>query len=446
MTKLWTKDAQLDAQIEAFTIGDDQVYDMQLAPFDIMGSLAHCKMLSETGLIEKSAYEKIKAALQVLFKEVSAGNFNIEAGVEDIHSQVEIILTQKLGEFGKQLHTARSRNDQVLLDLKLFFRQELLSIKEALEDLFDQLLSLSEKHKGDLMPGYTHTQVAMISSFGLWFGAFAENLCEDMEQLLASFKNVNKNPLGSAAGYGSAFPIKRALVTEYLGFEDLNYNVIHAQMGRGRIELSLSFTISSIAMTLNKMASDCIQFANSNYGFIQLAPSISTGSSIMPHKRNPDVFELIRSKTNQLMTLPSQVNQMCANLTSGYHRDFQDLKPLLFPAIAMLKDCIIIMSKSLTQIKIQEDIIEAPIYDLAFTVEAMHAKVLSGVTYRDAYHQIAEEVKSGSFNYRNKPNHQHEGSIGNLCTSEIMQKMEKIKTQFPMEYIHKKMEQLLSSD
>jgi argininosuccinate lyase len=429
--------------IETFTIGQDKIFDMDLAPFDILGSLAHCKMLAEVNLMEGSEYLAVKNELQELYEKAKDRSLQIDEGVEDIHSQIEILLTQKLGNKGKNIHTARSRNDQVLLDLKLFFRNELLEIKTLTEALFRLLVELSEKHKSVLMPGYTHTQVAMLSSFGLWFGAYAENLCEDMQQLLSSFKNINHNPLGSAAGYGSAFPIYRTLTTEYLGFKDLNYNVIHAQMGRGRAEYFCSLSLSSIAMTLNKLSADLIQFASQNYGFIKLDDAISTGSSIMPHKRNPDVFELIRSKTNQLMSLPGNIMQLCANLTSGYHRDFQDLKVLIFPAFKSIKDCLSMMMLGLDKIEIKSDIMSSSNYKYAYTVEAMQVKVMDGMNYRDAYHDIAQSVKEDNFHYTNTPNHSHEGSINNLCNEEIKQKMKVLIDQFNEEEIREKLETLL---
>jgi argininosuccinate lyase len=432
--KIWQKDKGSLKEVERFTIGRDPEFDLILAPFDVLGSMAHAIMLKEINLLDGQELEKLLSGLREIYFEIEKGEFQIEEGVEDVHSQVEFLLIKRYGEVGKKLHSGRSRNDQVLVDLKLFYRSAIRDLVEASQDLFDLLISLSEKHKNDLMPGYTHTQLAMPSSFGLWFGSFAESLAEDMELLKAAYKLSNKNPLGSAAGYGSSFPLNRTLTTELLGFDDLHHNVINAQNSRGKTERNLAFAIAGLAGTLNKLASDVCIFMNQHFGFISFPDELTTGSSIMPHKKNPDVFELIRAKTNQMQSLPIQVNLLLTNLTTGYHRDLQLLKESIFPGIDSLLDCLDMSVFMLKEIKVKNGILEDPFYKHVFSVEVVNNMVLEGMPFRDAYKKVGIDIEKDDFNPdQSKVSHTHEGSIGNLCTKEIQSKMEKSIEEFDFE-------------
>lgn len=428
--KLWSNTNSTHQKIEAFSIGQDQTLDLQLAKHDVIGSIAHAVMLAEVKLI--SDHEKIKlvAALKDTLEEINAENFSIQENIEDIHSQIELTLTENLGDIGKKIHTARSRNDQVLLDLRLFFRAEITQIVELIKNLFETLQSLSEQHQKVLIPGYTHLQMAMVSSFGLWFGAFAESLIEDLQLLLAVYKNINKNPLGSAAGYGTSLPINRSLTTQLLGFDDLSYNVVHAQMGRGKTELHLSFAMASLGNTIGKLATDICLYMNPGFGYLSLPDNFTTGSSIMPHKKNPDIFELIRGRCNQLNALPSTISMLIANLPSGYHRDFQILKESVFPAIQHLKMVLELTTLGLTNIEVNIHSLDFDKHQLLFTVEAVNDLVVSGVPFREAYHIIAEQVKHNEFKYTKEIQHIHEGSVGNLCNAQIQSKFKNIYDQF----------------
>ncbi|MEM6377596.1 MAG: argininosuccinate lyase [Bacteroidota bacterium] len=443
--KLWQKSYDLNQDIEAFTVGRDREMDLYLAPYDVLGSLAHIKMLTKVGLLEAEEEKALSAELSNIYRKAMEGDFTIEDGIEDVHSQVEMMLTQALGDMGKKIHSGRSRNDQVRVDLRLFFRAELESLVEEVAALFTQLQSLSEEHKDVLMPGYTHLQVAMVSSFGLWFGAYAESLVDDVQQLLATYKIMNHNPLGSAAGYGSSFPLDRKLTTQLLGFEDLNYNVVHAQMGRGKTELFLAFGLSALGHTVNKLAMDMVLFMNQNFGFIKFPDELTTGSSIMPHKKNPDVFELIRAKCNQLIALPQRVSLLSTNLPSGYHRDYQLLKEGLFPALQMAREVLRMSTFALQNIQINQEILDShPVYKYLFSVEVVNNEVLAGTPFRDAYQQIGAQIESGDFDPERTVNHTHEGSIGNLCTAEIKAKMDRVLAAFPFGEVAAKVEALLS--
>ncbi len=428
--KLWQKDQSLDKRIEMFTVGRDQEMDLRLARLDMLGSIAHGQMLSEIGLISEDEFVALRRALQELIKEVEAGKFSIEPGVEDIHSQVELLLTRSLGDTGKKIHAARSRNDQVLVDLRLFFREEIAHIVRSTQEIINQLLLLSDKHKGDLMPGYTHLQVAMVSSFGLWFGAYAETLVDDLRLWTGIYHSINQNPLGSAAGYGSSFPINRQRTTELLGFEDLAYNVVHAQMGRGKSETFMAFGVAALAQTMGKLAMDLCLYNSQNFGFISLPDAFTTGSSIMPHKKNPDLFELLRARCNQLQSLPSQLGITLANLPSGYHRDYQLLKEMIFPALDNLKECQSILLYALPQLHINSDLLQDEKYNLLFTVEAVNEAVGNGIPFRDAYRLVAAQVVEGTFNPSRELHHTHEGSMGNLCNDNIKRKSEEVFKQF----------------
>ena len=441
--KLWQKDSTINKRIENFTVGKDRELDLWLAKFDVLGSLAHIEMLESINLLEQSELIQLQAALKDLYQKAEAGTFIIEAGIEDVHSQVELLLTQSLGDIGKKIHSGRSRNDQVLVDLRLFFRAEIKEVAETTNSLFQTLLQLSEQHQQKLMPGYTHLQVAMVSSFGLWFGAYAESLVDDLTLLQSVYKIINQNPLGSAAGYGSSFPLNRTMTTELLGFENLNYNVIHAQLGRGKSELFLSFALASIASTLGKFAMDVCLYTNQNYHFISFPDELTTGSSIMPHKKNPDVFELIRAKCNKLQTLPTEISMTINNLPAGYHRDFQLLKESLFPALQDVKDCLEIADYMLHHIQIKEGIVEAEKYKFLFSVEEVNNLVLSGVPFRDAYKIVGRQIEAGDFNPSTKVVHTHEGSIGNLCTPQIQEKMKNVWEGFNFEKVEKAISRLI---
>lgn len=441
--KLWQKNYQVDQEIERFTVGRDRELDLELAPYDIQGSLAHIKMLCEVGLLEKPELEELVKGLQRLYKEVEAGRFTIEEGIEDVHSQVEHWLIQNLGEIGKKIHSGRSRNDQVLVDLKLYLRAQVREVIQDIEKLFETLISLSEQHKDQLLPGYTHLQVAMVSSFGLWFGAYAESLVDDLQQWLSTFKIINQNPLGSAAGYGSSFPLDRKMTTDLLGFADLNYNVVHAQMGRGKSELFMAFSLSATAHTLGKMAMDVCLFINQNFGFIAFPDELTTGSSIMPHKKNPDVFEIIRGRCNQLIALPTQVSMLTTNLPSGYHREFQLLKEVLFPAIHQLKDCLQMAAFALEHIQIKDNILAEDKYRYLYSVEEVNRLVLEGTPFRDAYKIVGQQIADGSFDPDRSVAHTHAGSLGNLCNDAIQSKWQGVKEGFKFDFIDKRVEQLL---
>ena len=428
--KLWQKDKTSLAAVEKFTVGNDRELDLYLAPFDVLGSLAHIKMLGSVGLISKEELSELETELKNIYQEIKGGNFKLDEGVEDIHSQVELLLTQRLGDTGKKIHSARSRNDQVLVDLKLFFRNEIEELVPAVKKLFDLLIQQSEKYKDDLLPGYTHLQLAMPSSFGLWFGAYAESLVDDLLTVEAAYRVVNKNPLGSAAGYGSSFPINRKLTTELLGFDDLNYNVVYAQMGRGKIERIIAAALANIAATLSKLSMDACLYLNQNFDFISFPDELTTGSSIMPHKKNPDVFELIRSHCNRIQTLPNEVMMMTANLPSGYHRDLQLVKEHIIPAFKNLQDCIAMTGLMLENVQIKTGLLEDEKYKFLFSVEEVNKLVAQGVSFREAYKQIGTAIEQNKFTYTTAVGHTHEGSIGNLCNPQIQGLMESILQKF----------------
>ena len=436
--KLWEKDFLVQPQIDAFTVGKDREMDLLLAKYDVLGSLAHIQMLESIQLISKNELDVLSTALKNIYQDIEKGLFKMEDDVEDVHSQIELLLTKSLGDIGKKIHSGRSRNDQVLVDLRLFFRAELQEIVRLMELVFHGFQEQSEQHKDVLMPGYTHFQVAMVSSFGLWFGAYAESLTEDLSLLESVFNIVNHNPLGSAAGYGSSFPLNRKMTTELLGFEDLSYNVIHAQMGRGKSELFIAFALASLATTLGKFSMDVVLYSSQNYHFLTLPKEYTTGSSIMPHKKNPDVFELLRGKCNLLQALPGQVSMLINNLPAGYHRDFQLLKEVIFPAIHNMKECLEMIAFVLPQLKIHDNLLDDPKYAYLFTVEKVNELVLEGVPFRDAYKQVGEMVEKNEFVPGNKISHVHEGSIGQLCNKEIFQKWKLVKDRFPFGKIEEK--------
>jgi len=436
--KLWEKDFLVQPQIDAFTVGKDREMDLLLAKYDVLGSLAHIQMLESIQLISKNELDILSASLKNIYQDIEKGLFKMDDDVEDVHSQIELLLTKSLGDIGKKIHSGRSRNDQVLVDLRLFFRAELQEIVRLMELVFHGFQEQSEQHKEVLMPGYTHFQVAMVSSFGLWFGAYAESLTEDLSLLESVFNIVNHNPLGSAAGYGSSFPLNRKMTTELLGFEDLSYNVIHAQMGRGKSELFIAFALASLATTLGKFSTDVVLYSSQNYHFLTLPKEYTTGSSIMPHKKNPDVFELLRGKSNLLQALPGQVSLLINNLPAGYHRDFQLLKEVIFPAIHNMKECLEMIAFVLPQLKIHHNLLDDPKYAYLFTVEKVNELVLEGVPFRDAYKQVGEMVEKNEFVPGNKISHVHEGSIGQLCNKEIFQKWKLVKDRFPFGKIEEK--------
>ncbi|WP_057936423.1 argininosuccinate lyase [Algoriphagus resistens] len=423
--KLWQKETGSKKEVESFTIGRDPEFDILLAPYDVLGSMAHAQMLSTIGLLTAEENEILQRGLKDIYSEIEKGVFEIAPGVEDVHSQVEFLLTERFGDVGKKLHSGRSRNDQVLVDLKLYYRNAVKEIVVETEGLFKLLIELAEKHKNDLMPGYTHTQLAMPSSFGLWFSSFAEGLSEDMGLLKAAFDLANKNPLGSAAGYGSSFPLNRTMTTELLGFGDLHHNVINAQNSRGKTEKTLGFAMAGVAGTLNRLASDVCIFMNQHFAFIAFPDELTTGSSIMPHKKNPDVFELIRAKTNQIQAIPNAITMLLTNTSTGYHRDLQLLKEEIFPGIETLKSCLRMTHFMLSSIEIRKDILSDPFYKHLFSVEVVNELVLRGVPFRDAYKQVGMEIESDRFAPdQNNLNHTHEGSIGNLNLDAIEKKME----------------------
>ncbi len=441
--KLWTKGFEVSKEIEKFTVGKDREMDALMAEFDVIGSLAHIKMLSTINLLTKDELHLLSTELLNILDEIRAGNFEIEANVEDVHSQVELMLTRRVGEVGKKIHSGRSRNDQVLLDLKLFIRSRIEATVENTKALFDSLISLSEKHKDVMMPGYTHYQVAMPSSFGLWFGAYAESLVDDLIQLQAAFVVANKNPLGSAAGYGSSFPLNRSLTTELLGFETLNYNVVYAQMGRGKTERVVAQALGSIGSTLGKMAQDICLFTNQNYGFMQLPDELTTGSSIMPHKKNPDVFELVRAKANKLSALANEITLITANLSSGYHRDLQLIKESFMPAFDDLLDCLRITCYAIDQIKVNTEILKDERYQFLFSVETVNQLVLEGASFRDAYRIVGEQIQQGKYQTGAQAvAYTHEGSIGNLCNNFIKEEMNKVLESFGFDKVNSALQTL----
>jgi len=442
--KLWQKDKTSLKEVEKFTVGNDREIDIYLAPFDVLGSLAHIKMLESVGLLTKDELLLLEAELKNIYHLIGKGNFTLDEGVEDIHSQVELMLTQKLGDVGKKIHSARSRNDQVLVDLKLFLRSEIEKLVHSTKNFFDLLLQQSERYKEDLLPGYTHLQLAMPSSFGLWFGAYAESLVDDLTTLQAAYEVVNKNPLGSAAGYGSSFPINRTMTTELLGFSDLNYNVVYAQMGRGKTERIVAAALANIAASLSKMSMDACLYLNQNFAFISFPDELTTGSSIMPHKKNPDVFELIRSHCNRIQALPNEIMLMTTNLPSGYQRDLQLLKEHIIPAFQNLQACLDMAGLMLSSIYVKKELLKDEKYKFLFSVEEVNKLVLQGTPFRDAYKIIGQQIEAGNFTYTPTTAHTHEGSIGNLCNDKIEVMMDSIISKFNFKKVNEAIEKLLT--
>ena len=441
--KLWEKNFEVNREIERFTVGRDREMDLYLAKYDVLGSMAHITMLESIGLLAKEELEPLLAELRNIYRVCERGEFRIEDGVEDVHSQVELMLTEKLGDMGKKIHSGRSRNDQVLVDLKLFTRHELRLVVEAVKVLFDELIQKSERYKQVLMPGYTHLQVAMPSSFGLWFGAYAESLADDMLFLQAAYRMTNRNPLGSAAGYGSSFPLNRTMTTQLLGFDSMDYNVVYAQMGRGKMERNVSFALASVAGTLAKLAFDACLFNSQNFGFVKLPKECTTGSSIMPHKKNPDVFELIRAKSNKLQALPQQVTLIMNNLPVGYFRDLQIIKEVFLPAFGELKDCLSMAAYIVNKMEVNEHILDNPVYDPMFSVEEVNDLAAHGMPFRDAYKKVGLEIEAGEFKPRKEIHHTHEGSIGNLCNDQIVALMERVLGEFHFERVERAEKALL---
>lgn len=442
--KLWDKGIAVNKKIEDFTVGRDRELDVELAPFDIMGTMAHIIMLEKVGLLEREELALLLPQLKVLYRQTQEQGFVIEEGIEDVHSQVELLLTQALGDVGKKVHSGRSRNDQVLLDLKLYTRNRLMQLNGGISELFEVLQQRSDAHKDDLLPGYTHLQVAMPSSFGLWFGAYAESLVDDMHLLLAAWRIVNQNPLGAAAGYGSSFPLDRELTTRLLGFEDLSYNVVYAQMGRGKMERSVAMAMASVAATVGKLAMDACLYMSQNFGFIGLPAELTTGSSIMPHKKNPDVFELIRAKCNKLQALPQQIMMITANLPSGYFRDLQLIKEVFLPAFDELQSCLELTTFAVAHMEVKRDLMKDPLYRFAFSVEEVNRRVLEGLPFRDAYREVGQEIETGDFEVPEQIKHSHAGSIGNLCTPQIKAKMEAVQASFDFETVNTAIQNLMN--
>ena len=442
-TKLWEKNVQLNKEIERFTVGRDRELDVFLAKYDVLGSMAHITMLESIGLLAADELKILLEELREIYKLADEGKLVIEDGIEDVHSQVELMLTRKLGVVGKKIHSGRSRNDQVLVDLKLYARSEIRTIAEAANSLFNELQKQSEKYKNVLMPGYTHMQVAMPSSFGLWFGAYAESLADDMQLLLAAYRVTNRNPLGSAAGYGSSFPLDRQMTTDLLGFDSMDYNVVYAQMGRGKTERNIAFAMAGIASTLSKLAFDACMFNSQNFGFVKLPAECTTGSSIMPHKKNPDVFELIRAKSNKLQSLPVQITMMMNNLPSGYSRDFQLIKEVFMPAFEELIDCLQMTEYIIARTEVNEHIIDDSRYDAMFSVEEVNRRVLSGTSFRDAYKQVGLEIEAGNFVPDKNIHHTHAGSVGNLCNDKIAELMAYTINEFHFERAEQAEQKLL---
>lgn len=428
--KLWQKNSCATAEVDSFTVGRDREMDIYLAEADVLGSLAHTRMLETIGLLTADELADVQRELKAIYKEMEAGKFRIEDDVEDIHSQVELMLTRRIGDTGKKIHSGRSRNDQVLVDLRIYLRREIYNIVMGVKRLFDTLQGLAERHKDVLMPGYTHLQIAMPSSFGLWFGAFAEGLVDDLTMMEAAYRVCNKNPLGSAAGYGSSFPLNREMTTELLGFDTLAFNVVYAQMGRGKTERLLAQAMSSIAATLNKLATDNCMFLSQNFAFIAYPPELTTGSSIMPHKKNPDVWELMRSKCNRLLSLPNEISMMTTNLPTGYFRDLQLLKEVLFPAIQTLKECVGMADYMLRHIQVKTNILDDQKYDYLFSVEVVNKLVLSEVPFREAYRQVGLDIENGTYKPSREVHHTHAGSIGNLCLDKVDHQMTAVLEKF----------------
>ena len=441
--KLWEKNFEVNAEIERFTVGRDREMDLYLAPYDVLGSMAHITMLESIGLIGKDELPLLLAELKNIYAVCERGEFVIEDGVEDVHSQVELMLTRRLGDMGKKIHSGRSRNDQVLVDLKLFTRHELMEVAESVKVLFDELIQKSEQYKQVLMPGYTHLQVAMPSSFGLWFGAYAESLTDDMLFLQAAYKMTNRNPLGSAAGYGSSFPLNRQMTTDLLGFDSMDYNVVYAQMGRGKTERNVAFSMASIAGTLAKLAFDACMFNSQNFNFVKLPADCTTGSSIMPHKKNPDVFELTRAKCNKLQSLPVTVTMIMNNLPVGYFRDLQIIKEVFLPAFDELKDCLQMAAYIINKMEVNEHILDNSIYDPMFSVEEVNRLAREGMPFRDAYKKVGLDIEAGNFTPNKDIHHTHEGSIGNLCNDKIQALMDEVVSGFKFEKMEEAVKDLL---
>ena len=441
--KLWEKSVKIDKDIERYTIGRDREMDLYLAPFDVLGSMAHITMLESIGLLDKHELGVLLAEMKKIYADAVAGNFEIEEGIEDVHSEVELILTRRLGDIGKKIHSGRSRNDQVLVDLKLYMRHELQEITRLTVELFNMLIQQSEKYKNVLMPGYTHLQVAMPSSFGLWFGAYAEGLVDDLTVLNAAYKVVNRNPLGSAAGYGSSFPLNRQMTTDLLGFDSMDYNVVYAQMGRGKSERIVAQALGGIAATLAKLAFDACMYSSQNFGFIKLHDAFTTGSSIMPHKKNPDVFELTRAKCNKIQAVPEQIMLIMNNLPSGYFRDLQIIKEVFLPTFDELKDCLRMVTLMLEHITVNEHILDDSRYDLMFSVEEVNRLAANGMPFRDAYKKVGLDIEAGKFTPTKTVAHTHEGSIGNLCNDRICALMDDVVKSFNFEKVDMAVEKLV---
>lgn len=440
--KLWTKNVQMTEEIEKFTVGKDREMDLYLAKWDVLGSMAHITMLQTIGLLEADELQTLLSELKAIYETADKGEFVIEEGVEDVHSQVELMLTRKLGDVGKKIHSGRSRNDQVLVDLKLFIRSQLQEITYLTKELFDALIAKSNQYKDVLMPGYTHLQVAMPSSFGLWFGAYAESLLDDMQYLLAAWRVTNRNPLGSAAGYGSSFPLNRQLTTDLLGFESMDYNVVYAQMGRGKTERNVAFSMASVAGTLAKLAFDACMFNSQNFGFVKLPDDCTTGSSIMPHKKNPDVFELTRAKCNKIQAQPQTVMMIMNNLPCGYFRDLQIIKEVFLPSFDDLKDCLRMAAYIINKMKVNEHILDNAIYDNMFSVEEVNRLATEGMPFRDAYKKVGLDIEAGQFTPNKNIHHTHEGSIGNLCNDRIEAEMQKVIAEFNFDKVNNALQSL----
>lgn len=441
--KLWEKNVQVDHEVDIFTVGKDREMDIYLAKYDVLGSMAHITMLKSIGLLTKEELNVLLAELRNIYAVADRGEFIIEEGIEDVHSQVELMLTRRLGDMGKKIHSGRSRNDQVLLDLKLFTRSQIQELVELVSGLFDVLISQSNRYKDVLLPGYTHLQVAMPSSFGLWFGAYAESLVDDLQLMQAAYRICNRNPLGSAAGYGSSFPLNRQMTTDLLGFDSLDYNVVYAQMGRGKMERTVAFAMAGIAATLSKLAFDACMFNSQNFGFIKLPDQFTTGSSIMPHKKNPDVFELTRAKCNKLQGLPQQIILISNNLPSGYFRDLQIIKEVFLPAFDELKDCLRMVTHMMREVKVNEHILDDDKYSLLFSVEEVNRRVLAGMPFRDAYKQVGLDIEADKFIPSKSVNHTHEGSIGNLCNESITAMMRSVIGSFSFERMNEAEKKLI---
>lgn len=442
--KLWEKSVKVDRDIETFTIGRDREMDLYLAPFDILGSMAHTTMLERIGLLTAEELQSLLTEMRQIYADAQAGRFTIEEGIEDVHSEVELLLTRRLGDVGKKIHSGRSRNDQVLVDLKLFMRHELREVATLTQQLFAMLMQQSRRYADVLMPGYTHLQVAMPSSFGLWFGAYAESLVDDMQVLLAAYRVTNRNPLGSAAGYGSSFPLDRQLTTDLLGFDTMVYNVVYAQMGRGKTERIVSQALASIAATLSKLAFDACMFSSQNFGFIKLHDAFTTGSSIMPHKKNPDVFELTRAKCNKIQSVPEQIMLISGNLPSGYFRDLQIIKEVFLPTFDELKSCLRMVTLMMEHITVNEHILDDPRYDLMFSVEEVNRLAAEGMPFRDAYKKVGLDIEAGRFRPDKQVHHTHAGSIGNLCHAEVEQLMRDVIDRFHFERVDQAITALLT--